>query len=93
MLFLHELKQVLVLVKEFNSALSIETFLSRRYYSHGSSFSQLVVCKRRNLVKAFKFSKYRKVVHLARCETQDLYNTDTSDTNDSVMILAFAEFS
>jgi len=29
-----------------------------QYYSHGSSFSQLVVCKRRNLVKAFKFSKW-----------------------------------
>jgi len=57
MLFLHDLKQVLVLVKQFTSASSIETFLSNRYYSHVSSFSHLVVCKRRNLVKAFKFSK------------------------------------
>jgi len=55
MLFLHELKQVLVLVKQFTSASSIEMFLSSRYYSHGLTFSQLVVCKRRNLVKAFKF--------------------------------------
>jgi len=55
--FLHELEQVLVLVKQFTSASSIDTFLSRRYYSHVSSFSQLVVCRRRNLFKAFKFSK------------------------------------
>jgi len=57
MLFLHELEQVLVLVKQFTSASSIDTFLSSRYYSHVSSFSQRVVCKRRNLFKAFKFSK------------------------------------
>jgi len=57
MLVLHELKQVLVLVKQDISASSIETFLSSRYYSHVTSFSQLVVCERRNLVKAFKFSK------------------------------------
>jgi len=50
-------EQVLILVKQFTSASSIEMFLSCRYYSHVSSFSQLVVCKRRNLVKAFKFSK------------------------------------
>jgi len=56
MLSLHELEQVLVLVKQFSAASSIETFLSSRYYSHASSFYQLVVCKRRNLVKAFKFS-------------------------------------
>ena len=81
MFFLHELKHVLALVKQFTSASSIETFPSSRYYSHGSSFSHLVVCKRKNLVKAFKFSK--QSVHLARCETQDLYNTDTSDMNES----------
>jgi len=57
MLFLHELKQVLVLVKQFTSASSIETFLSSRYYSHVSLFSYSVVCKRRNLVKAIKFNK------------------------------------
>ena len=91
MLFLCELEEVLVLVKQFTSVSSIETFLSSRYYSHVSSFSQLDVCKRRNLFKAFKFSK--KVVHLARCETQDLCNTDTSDMNESVLIFAFAEFS
>jgi len=33
MLFLHELEQVLVLVKQFTSASSIKTFLSNRYYS------------------------------------------------------------
>jgi len=49
MLFLQELEQVLVLVKQFTSASSIETFLSSRYYSHVSSFYQSVVCKRRNL--------------------------------------------
>jgi len=49
MLCLRELKQVLVLVEQFTSASSIETFLSSTYYSHVSSFSQLVVCKRRNL--------------------------------------------
>jgi len=53
MLFFHELEQVLVLVKLFTSASSIETFLSSRYYSLVLSFSQLVVCKQRNLVKAF----------------------------------------
>ena len=57
MLFLHELIHVLVLVKQFSSASSIETFLSSRYYSHVSSFSQLVVRKLKNLVKSFKFSK------------------------------------
>ena len=36
---------------------SIETFLSSRYYSHVSTFSHAAVCKRRHLVKAFKFSK------------------------------------
>ena len=53
---------VLALVKQFTLASSIETFLPSRYYSHVSSFSHLVVCKRRNLVKAAN-----KVVHLARC--------------------------
>jgi len=57
MLFLHELKHVLVLVKQFNSTSSIETLLSSRYYSHGSSIPHSVVCKRRNLVRAFKFNK------------------------------------
>jgi len=46
MLFLDELKHVLVLVKQFTS--SIETFLSSRYCSLGSSFSHSVICKRRN---------------------------------------------
>jgi len=54
---MHELKQVLVLVKQFTSALSVETFISNRYYIHGSSFSHSVACKVRNLVKEFKFSK------------------------------------
>jgi len=36
MLFLHELKQVLVLVKQFSFI--NRTFLSSRYYSHGSTF-------------------------------------------------------
>ena len=57
MLFLHEHEQVLILVKQFASASLIDTFLSSRYHSHVSSFSQLVVCKRRNPFKAFKFSK------------------------------------
>jgi len=66
MLFLHELKQVLV--KHFTSASSIEAFLSSRYYSHVSSLSQLTVCKRRNLLKAFyiqqiKWSIYPDVQH------------------------------
>jgi len=60
MLFAHELKQVLLLVKQFTSASSIVTFLSSRYHSHGSSLSQLVVCKRRNLVKAFQQIKQIK---------------------------------
>jgi len=54
MVFLHELKQVLVWSN--NLASSIETFLSSKYYSHGSFFHS-VVCKRRNLVKAFIFSE------------------------------------
>jgi len=41
MLVLHELKQILVLVKQCTAASSIETFLSSRYYSHVTSFSQL----------------------------------------------------
>jgi len=53
---------VLALVKQFNLASSIETFLTSRYHLHVSSFSQLVVCKRRNLLKAAN-----KVVHFARC--------------------------
>jgi len=59
MLFFHELKQVLALVKQFTLASSLETFFSSRpiYYSHSSTFSRSVVCKRRNLVKACKFSK------------------------------------
>ena len=36
--FLHELEQVLVLVKQFTSASSIEMFLSSRCNSHVSSF-------------------------------------------------------
>jgi len=43
MLFLHELKHILVLVKQFTAASSIETFLSSKYYLHGSSFSHSVV--------------------------------------------------
>jgi len=31
------------------------------------------------------------VVHLARCTTQDLYNTDTSYLNNTVTILAFSQ--
>jgi len=49
MLFLHELLQVLVLVKEFTYSFIKGTFLSSRYYSHDSLFSHSVVCKRRNL--------------------------------------------
>jgi len=55
MLFLHELKQVFVLVKQFsfiNRNVSLKQILS-----HGSVFSHSVVCKRRNLDKAFQFSK------------------------------------
>ena len=78
MIFLHELKHVLVFVKQFTSASSRETFLSSRYYSQGSSFYHSVVCKRRNLVNTFSANK---VVNLARRATQDLYNTDTSDMN------------
>jgi len=70
MLFLHELKQVLVLVKQFTSASSMEMFQSNRYYSHGSSFSK-------------HLNSTNEVVHLARCATQDLYNTDASDMNKS----------
>jgi len=43
-------KQVLVLVKQFTSAPSVETFISNRYSTHGSSFSHSVVCKLRNMV-------------------------------------------
>jgi len=43
MLFLHELEQIFVWVKQFTSASSTETFLSSGYYSHVSSFSQLVI--------------------------------------------------
>jgi len=57
MFFLLELKHVLVLVKQFASASSIETFLSSRHYSHGSTFSHSDAYKRTNLVKAFKLSK------------------------------------
>jgi len=57
MLFLHELEQVLVLVKQITSASSIDMFLSKRHYSHVSCCSQLVVCKRRNSFKTFQFSK------------------------------------
>ena len=53
MLFLHELKQVLVLVKQFTSAPSVETFILNRYYTHGSSFFHSVVCKLRNTAKEF----------------------------------------
>ena len=53
--FLHELKQVWCWSNSL--AFSIETFLSSRYYSHVSTFSNSVVRKRMNLVKAFKFSK------------------------------------
>jgi len=55
MLFLHELKQVLVLVKQFSFI--NKNVVSSRCYSRGSTFSHSVGCKRRNLVKAFKFSK------------------------------------
>jgi len=48
MLFLHELKQVLYWSNSLAS--STETFLSSRCYSHGSTFSHSVYCKRRNLV-------------------------------------------
>jgi len=74
MLVLRELEQVFVLVKQCTSASSIETFLSSRYYSHVSYFSQSVVCGRKNLVKTL--DSPNKAVHLASCETQDLYNTD-----------------
>jgi len=56
MFFLHKLKQSLVLIKQFTLA-STEMFLSNRYYSQGSTFSLSVVCKKKNIVKAFKFSK------------------------------------
>jgi len=52
MLFMHELKQVLVLVKEFS-------FINRNEFSltDTSTFSCSVLCMWRNLVKAFTFSK------------------------------------
>jgi len=43
MLFLDELKRILVLVKQFTSASSLEKFLSSKYYLQGSSFSHSVV--------------------------------------------------
>jgi len=46
MLFSHELKQGLLLVKQFSV---ITRNVSSRYYSHVSTFSHSVVCKRRNL--------------------------------------------
>jgi len=68
-------------ISQFTSASSIETLLSSGYYSHGSSFSHSVVAN------AGIYSKHlnsaNEVVHLARCATQDLYNTDTSDMNKS----------
>jgi len=52
---LRELEQVFVLVKQFNL---INRHVSiKQILLHVSSFSQLVVCKRRNLFKAFKFSR------------------------------------
>jgi len=39
MLFLHELEQIFVWVKQFTSPSSTETILSSRYYSHVSYFS------------------------------------------------------
>ena len=81
MLCLHELKEALVLVKQFTSALSIETVLWSRIYLHGSWFSHSVVCKRRNLVEAFKFRKQSDPFS-QMCNTR-FYNTGTSDMNKS----------
>ena len=45
MVFLHELKQVLVWSNSLVS--STVTFLSSRYYSHGSTFCHSFVCKKK----------------------------------------------
>jgi len=81
MIFLHELKHILVLVKQFTSASSIETFLSSKYYLYGSSFSRSVVANGGTLSKYSNSAN--KVIHLARCATQNFDNTDTSDMNKS----------
>ena len=81
MLFLHERKQALVLVKQLTSASSIETFLSTRYYSCGSSFSHSIVCKQN--ISSKHLNAVNKVFHLARCATQDLYRADAHDINES----------
>ena len=82
MLFLHELEQVLVLVKQFTSASSTEKFLSSRYVSHDFILFPISCLQTEESSQSILYSA-NKVVHLARCETQDLCNTDTSDMNES----------
>ena len=82
MLFLHELEQVLVLVKQFTSASSTEKFLSSRYVSHDFILFPISCLQTEEASQSILYSA-NKVVHLARCETQDLCNTDTSDMNES----------
>jgi len=79
MLVLDELKQVLVLVKQF---FLINRNVSRKQilltWSNIFSFSWL-----QTVESCQRINSANKVVHFSRCATQDLYNTDTSDMNNT----------
>jgi len=78
MLFLHELEHVLVLVEQFTFS-----FISRNVSIKQMLLSCFILfpinCLQTEESSQKHLNSANEVVHLARCETQDLYNTDTSD--------------
>ena len=82
MLFLHELKQVLVLVEKLSFI--NETFLSSRYYPQSHMLQHFLI---QLFANGGIYSKHlnsaNKVVCLARYAIQDLCNTDTYDMNNT----------
>jgi len=79
--FLHELKQVLVLVKQFsfiNRNVSIKQIILTWFIIFPISCLQMEESSK------FTFSKHSgPLTQMWRCETQYLYHTDTFDMNES----------
>jgi len=79
MLFLYELKQVLVLVKQFSFT---NRSVSQTYITHMIHYFTIQLFANGG-ISSKHLNSENKVVYLARSSTQDLHNTDASDMHDT----------
>jgi len=75
--FLQELEQVLVLVKQFTQLHQQKRFYQEVTTHMFHSFPSYLFAD--GGIYSKHVNSASKVVHLARCETQDLYNTNAPD--------------